>query len=149
MRLPRHTGFTLIELMITVAIIGILAAIAYPSYQDYVIRGKIPEATNVLSEYRVKLEQYYQDNRNYGTTATGCPSAINYPASTTNFTYACAWGSGGTNQSFVLTATGKAPISWLSFTIDQTNTRASVVTSGPSGWSSNSTCWISKKGGVC
>lgn len=144
----RNAGFTLIELMIAVAIIGILAAIAYPSYQDYVIRGKIPEATNTLSSARVKLEQYYQDNRSYGTTsATVCTSGT--PASTPNFDYACGWGATSSNQSFLVTATGKGSLSWLKFTINQASERTSVVTSGPSGWSSNGACWITKKGGLC
>lgn len=140
-------GFTLIELMVAVAIIGILAAVAYPNYTDYVTRGKIPEATSTLSAARVKLEQYYQDNRNYGSTASAC--GIGTIASTTNFDYSCTWGATSSNQSFVVTATGKGSMSWLSLTINQGNARASTVTSGPSGWSSNSGCWITNKGGVC
>ncbi|HTS84956.1 MAG TPA: prepilin-type N-terminal cleavage/methylation domain-containing protein, partial [Usitatibacter sp.] len=56
-------GFTLIEVMIVVAIIAILAAIAVPSYQDYVTRGRIIEATGGLGDARNKMEQYFQDNR--------------------------------------------------------------------------------------
>ncbi len=48
-------GFTLIELMITVAIIGILAAVGLPAYNDYIIRGRVPEATSNLSAKRVKM----------------------------------------------------------------------------------------------
>jgi type IV pilus assembly protein PilE len=69
----RSRGFTLIELMITVVVIGILAAVAYPSYTDYIRRGKISQATSELSAMRVRLEQYYQDNRNYGVA--GCADA--------------------------------------------------------------------------
>ena len=49
----------MIELMITVVVIGILAAVAYPSYTDYIRRGKISQATSELSAMRVRLEQYY------------------------------------------------------------------------------------------
>ena len=63
-------GFTLIEVMITVAIIGILAAVAYPSYTDYVRKSHIQEAFSNLSAYRAKLEQYYQDNRAFAASAT-------------------------------------------------------------------------------
>ena len=66
-RLPA-SGFTLIEVMITVAIVAILGSIALPAYFDYVRRGQLPEAFSNLADYRVKMEQYYQDNRNYGTT---------------------------------------------------------------------------------
>jgi prepilin-type N-terminal cleavage/methylation domain-containing protein len=64
-------GFTLIELMITVAIIAILAAIAVPNYTDYITRSKFTEAHGMLGDLRVKMEQYYMDNRRYGTTVGG------------------------------------------------------------------------------
>lgn len=69
--LPSVHGFTLIELLITVAIVAILAAIAIPSYDDYVRRGQVQEAFHFLSDYRIKMEQYFQDNKNYGTSACG------------------------------------------------------------------------------
>src|SRR5579864_6901524 len=63
-------GFKLIELMITVAIVAILAAIALPSYRDYVLRGQITQATNALSTLRANMERQYQDNRQYTTQGT-------------------------------------------------------------------------------
>src|SRR2546425_8114960 len=65
--MQRPTGFTLIELMVAVAIVAILAAVALPNYTDYVRRGKIQEATSALLAMRVKTEQYFQDNRQYPT----------------------------------------------------------------------------------
>ena len=61
----RASGFTLIELMITVAVIAILAAIAIPAYGDYVRRSKITEASSSLSDMRNRLEQYFLDNRQF------------------------------------------------------------------------------------
>lgn len=55
-------GFTLIELMIVVAIIGILAAIAIPQYQNYVARAQFSEAPTLLSGARVSVEEYYLTN---------------------------------------------------------------------------------------
>lgn len=70
-------GFTLIELMITVAVIGILASIAYPSYIDYVIKSARSDAQVMLLEAANKQEQLYLDSRTYTVNM----NTLGYPAS--------------------------------------------------------------------
>jgi type IV pilus assembly protein PilE len=88
-----NSGFTLIEVMITVAIVAILAAIAVPSYNEYVQRARITEATSNLSDMRNKMEQYFQDNRTWtpgGGTTPPCTAGTVAPLPTSqNFTFAC------------------------------------------------------------
>ncbi len=74
-------GFTLIELMIVVAIIGILAAVAIPSYQDYTARAQVSEGMSLTSAFKTTLAEYYSDKgdftglsndiTNLGGTTTG------------------------------------------------------------------------------
>lgn len=61
----RHRGFTLIELMITVVVVGILAAIAYPSYQTYILKGNRASAQAFLMDAAQRQQQYFLDNRTY------------------------------------------------------------------------------------
>ena len=61
-------GFTLIELMIVVAIIGILAAIAIPSYQDYTARAQVSEAVSLAAGLKTPLAEYYQTRGEFATT---------------------------------------------------------------------------------
>ncbi|MDK9724715.1 MAG: prepilin-type N-terminal cleavage/methylation domain-containing protein [Sterolibacteriaceae bacterium MAG5] len=136
-------GFSLIELMIVVAIIGILSQIALPQYRDYVTRGKISEAVAELSTMRGKLEQYFLDNRTYvGACAAGTVAPL--PAGK-YFTYACTLGA----TTYTVTATGAAAegMSGFTYTINDTNVRA--TTSVPAGWTANATCWVTRKGGSC
>jgi type IV pilus assembly protein PilE len=152
-------GFTLIELMITVAVIGILLKVALPAYTDYVKRGKLVEGTSVLSDARVKMEQYFQDNRTYApssvalTAANGCPTTLPIPAATTNFTYSCANPTAPTTTTYTITATGIGSLAGFTYTIDETNTKR--TTNAPAGWATATMpgtpagCWIRNKGGAC
>ena len=139
----RQPGFTLIEVMVVVAIIAILASIALPSYAEYVVRGKVAEAAQTLADLRTKQEQFFLDNRSYVNAAGACGTAI--PAGK-YFSYACA--PNGTTQ-YVITATGAAAegMGEFTYTIDEAGNRSSAVTR--SGWSASATCWQTKKGGVC
>ncbi len=65
---PRQSGFTLIEMMITVVVIGILAAVAYPSYLDYIVRGNRSAAQSFMYGVAGKQEQYLLDARSYAVS---------------------------------------------------------------------------------
>jgi prepilin-type N-terminal cleavage/methylation domain-containing protein len=146
MRHSRSQGFTLIELMVTVAIVAILAAIAIPNYRDYVIRGQLVDATQGLSAVRANMERYFQDNRTYlpvGTFTPPCTATI------------VAYGKFNINcppidaTHFTATAVGAAaPLSGFTFTVDQNDNQVTTVAPpAPSSFTGCPTAWITKTGG--
>lgn len=139
-------GFTLIEVMIVVAIVAILASIAVPAYNNYVMRSKIAEAVANLSDMRTRMEQYFLDNRTYvGACAAGTVAPL--PAGR-YFTYACTNLSGTT---YDVTATGVASQGMDEFVyrINQNNERTTLGVPTSKGWTASLNCWTLKKDGSC
>lgn len=149
----RSRGFTLIEVMITVAIVAILASIALPSYRDYVLRGQLVDATNLLSAGRANMERYFQDNRTYASVTVGgttiyppCSNNIAVASRTQgSFVLTCTSDANG----YTLTATGSGGTNGFTYTVNTTDTRSTTIAS-PAPWTAGSyTCWILKKGQSC
>ena len=142
----RRYGFTVIELLITVAIVGILAAIAVPPYNSYIMRSRILDAFAKLSDYSVRMEQYFLDRRTYLDDVGHCgiaPAAAVGAAD--SFQVTCT----ATARSYVYTASGLGNKGMASFiyTIDQTGTRG--TTSLPNGWQRTADCWTIRADGGC
>ncbi len=152
--MQRQSGFTLIELMVTVAIIAILAGIAVPSYTSYIVRGKLTEAHSNLLAMRTKMELYFQDNRSYvGACAPGTVAPLppgTPPGTLKYFKISCPILTDGPPQAYTIQADGfvGTDLEGLTMTIDQANVRRTV--SVPAGWTlPGANCWATKKGGAC
>jgi len=137
-----QSGFTLIELMVTVAIVGILAAIAYPSYSQYVVKSNRAAAEGFITSVANKQQQYLLDARSYATSM----SALGYTSSNTptevskNYDVSISANNAAKPPTFTITAAPKGAqlsrdTSCGSVSIDQAGTKAI------SGTGSVTSCW--------
>lgn len=131
-------GFTLIEVMITIAIIGVLTAVALPQYRDYVLRARLTDAFSGLAGAQPTAEQYWANGR----TFEGLDARL--PAPTANFTFSLT---SATVSAYTITATGIGPATGFAYTINQSGTRATTV--APAAWGTSASCWVDRKGGAC
>ena len=148
-RAARSRGFTLIEVMVAVAIIAILGAVAYPSYRDYVVRGQLVDATTALASFRADMERHYQDNRSFATVGLFItPCAVTNVSLRTvgNFVVDC---SAVAATTYTLRAVGSGPVSGFTFTVTHQDVRATTAVPAGSGYSTCATRWILKKGQAC
>jgi type IV pilus assembly protein PilE len=139
-------GFTLIEVMVVVAIIAILATIAVPMYSEYVRRGQLTEAISNLSDYQVKMEQYFQDNRNYGSGGT-CANAAPAPSWNTfapggarYFSYSCLL-AGASGTAYTITASGTAAYA-IGYAYTLTSSGTAQGTTKFKGSAVTKACWL-------
>jgi type IV pilus assembly protein PilE len=138
-------GFSLIELMITLAIVGILASIAYPSYQEQVAKSRRTEASGALLSAAQALERYYSANGRYTTTSAGStlPSVFLIKVPENGAAYYTVASSSASANAFTLKAsrTGvMASDSCGDFTLDETGSLA--ITDTPVGSSKTiGDCW--------
>lgn len=145
-------AFTLIEVMIVVGIIAILAAIAIPSYRDYIIRGQLVDGTTLLSSMRADMERHFQDNRTYETVTVGsttftspCKDVIT-KRKLGKFTVSCSGATDLTPSTYLLTATGSDGVAAFSYQVNHLNGKKTLT--APSDWlgSNSGTTWCIKKG---
>jgi type IV pilus assembly protein PilE len=140
----RATGVTLVELMVTVSIVAILAAIAYPSYRNYILRGQITEATSGLSTVSANMERWFQDNRTYAA-ANGADPPCKTPVTYGTFSVSCPTDPDGTH--YKLEADGSNGTAGFKYFIDQESNRSSSAASpAPSAWKGCNTDWETRPG---
>lgn len=106
MRRRKQGGFTLIELMITVAVIGILAAVSYPMYQNAMVKNRRSAAQAFLADVAQRQQQFLMDNRSYAGTVSDL--RVSEPADVSRYYDLSITAAASTPPSFTATATPKS-----------------------------------------
>jgi len=124
-------GFTLLEIMVVVAIIGILSAIAIPSYQSHLRKGRRADAQSYMMQLANLEQQYLLDARAYLVGASAANTLAATPTTVSTY-YTVTIAAGANNPSFVITATPQGTqVSDGTLTLDDTGAKTRA---GVSGW---------------
>ena len=138
-------GFTALELLAAVTIVGILASLVVPSYHLYIARSRVLDAAMQLSDYRAKMEHYFLDRRSYVDASGNCGVAPPASARGDAFDLACA----ATASTYRVTVAGRAGsgMDGFAFAVDETGARATLAV--PRGWTRSPDCWTTRPDGSC
>lgn len=142
----QDAGFSLIELLAVVAIVGILTAVAVPAYGNYVTRARLVEAFSGLGTAQTAAETYWNDNHTYlGLDQVDATHPRRLPPDGPNFTFSLD-NTKTSESAYTVIATGQNAAAGFTYTIDQNGVR---TTRAPSAYGNSDTCWIDRKGGQC
>lgn len=128
------SGFTLIELMVAMGIMGVLLAVGLPQYNEYLVKGKLTEAMSMLSDLQLRQETYYQDNRTYSNGMTPRAPGTYFTATS------CVTANSG--QTYICTASSTAL--GFAYTINETGTKTTSK-----GGATPVQCWAKSSAGTC
>lgn len=144
-RRATRRGFTLIEMLIVMAVLAILAAVAIPAYSDYILRSRATAAVGVLKDLRARMEQRYADDRSYALAAGGCTIG-NFTDKDSGFAFACVPALLG--QSYTWTATGNGPAAGFRYSVDEAGVEQTLAL--PTAWAGSVTLpasrFVTRKG---
>lgn len=127
MKKQLQKGFTLIELMIVIAIIGILAAIAIPAYQDYIARSQASEAVSLMSGAKTPLAEYFSDKGVWpAVAAVAGTTAGKYVNTITSSTSGAATDTGEVTLTATMKGAGSVNKNIVSKTVLMTSTSGST-----------------------
>ena len=138
----QHSGVTFIEILVTVAIVAILAAVAYPSYTNHVQKAHRIEAKSALLQIQVAQEKYFLQNNTYASSLSDLNIGFSGSSPTTSggyYTLSYSVGSPATSYTVTATATTlqSADTQCNSFTINETGSRTAKDNSN----TASSECW--------
>ena len=133
---PKARGFTLIEIVITVAIIGILVAIAVPSYQGQLRKGRRAEAQAFITQVAQKEQQYLLDARQYAVGSNALTDLSLTPPTTVSDHYKITVEAGNTTPSFIITASAGSSVQSADgdLTLTHTGEKKRMVGGTDKGW---------------